>query len=187
VPNRQLRAITKASALQVKRSHLVRGMCCRSTNSPLKEQRSILLWGYRCEIASTTPRLCGRVHVGEQGRLAVRRQSGETRLTPGLATNLDTSGSGCRLACGALIRSGKVVFLSGSARIVVEFPADEYITLAQSLPSSKGKFRTLPAMADVMGKQFVEIAYSRPKGTSRGPMSSLSQAPIELSTWTLTC
>jgi hypothetical protein len=69
----------------------------------------------------------------------VRRQSGETRLTPGLATNLDTSGSGCRLACGALIRSGKVVFLSGSARIVVEFPADEYITLAQSLPSSKGE------------------------------------------------
>jgi hypothetical protein len=58
----------------------------------------------------------------------VRRQSGETRRTPGLATNLDTGGGGCRLACGALIRSGKVVFLSGSAHIVVEFPADEYTT-----------------------------------------------------------
>jgi hypothetical protein len=35
----------------------------------------------------------------------------------------------------------------------------------------KGEIPTLPAMADVMGKQFVEIAIL-PKGTLRGPMSS---------------
>jgi hypothetical protein len=133
VPNPQLRAITKASAPQVKRSHLVRGMCCRSTNSLQKAQRSIC-FGAPVRNCVHDPSWCGRVHVGEQGEARSEAASGETRRTPGLATNLDTSRGGCRLACGALIRSGKVVFLSGSARI--EFPADEYITLCEVTTAS---------------------------------------------------
>ena len=120
VPNPQLRAITKASA-RVNRSHLVRGMCCRCTNSPQKARRSICFGatGANCthDPSLVPPSSCRRT-----GEARSEAGSGETRRTPGLATNLDTGGGGCRLACGALIRSGKVVSLSLSARIAVESP-----------------------------------------------------------------
>jgi hypothetical protein len=41
-----------------------------------------LLWGHRSELHPRTPRLCRRVHVGEQGRLAVRREAVRLDVPP---------------------------------------------------------------------------------------------------------
>ena len=41
-----------------------------------------LLWGHPVRIVPATPRLCRRVHVGEQGRLAVRREAVRLDLPP---------------------------------------------------------------------------------------------------------
>ena len=41
-----------------------------------------LLWGHQCELHPRIPRLCRRVHVGEQGRLAVRREAVQLEVPP---------------------------------------------------------------------------------------------------------
>jgi hypothetical protein len=41
-----------------------------------------LLWGEPVRIAPTTPRLCRRLHVGEQGRLPVRREAVRLDVPP---------------------------------------------------------------------------------------------------------